>query len=78
MLWVDLFVLFIKFVQHIYLFPVAYRIYKTSTTSHGRQKGRGDERFSFEVWEASDTGWVEAFIILTAKLLKDSITLNTC
>lgn len=78
MLGVDLYVLFIKFVQHIYLLPVAYHIYKTSTTSNGKQKGGEDERFSFEVWRASHTGWVEAFLTLAAKLLKDSITLNAC
>ena len=43
-------VLYIRFVQHSYLIPVALHIYKTPTTSNGRQKGRGDERFSFELW----------------------------
>lgn len=33
---------------------------------------------SFEVWGAPHPGSVEAFTTLAAKLLKDSITTNTC
>lgn len=32
------------------LFPVAYLIYKASTTSNGKQKGSRDERFCSEIW----------------------------
>lgn len=76
MLWVDLPVLFTKFVQLSY-FHLLTSFTKLPPLQMEDKRGAGMRGSALKFGGASHTGWVEAFLTLAAKLLDDSITLNT-